>query len=209
MPSNLNSPGHSKPLDLIVGIGNPGAAYADTRHNAGVWFVEEVALRYGGLFKSEKKFHGRVASIGIADREVRLLIPDTYMNESGKSVNSLVNFFNIVPEAILVAHDEIDLPTGKVRFKQSGGLAGHNGLRDISRFMSNSLSFNRLRIGVGRPDNLAGVTGYVLSKVSSSERDMINICIDEALNVLPLAISGDWQNAMQALHNLEQPYQRG
>ena len=197
----------ARPLDLIVGIGNPGAAYANTRHNAGVWFLEEVARRYGGILKLEKKFHGRVASVGIADREVRLLVPGTYMNESGKSVNSLSNFLKIVPEAILVAHDEIDLPTGKIRFKQSGGLAGHNGLRDISRLMSNSLTFNRLRIGVGRPENQVGVTGHVLSKISHSERDMIDLCIDEALKVLPLAISGEWQRAMHVLHKFEQPYQ--
>ena len=201
--------GRSKPLDLIVGIGNPGDAYADTRHNAGIWFLEKMARRHGGIFKYDKKFHGRIASIAIGDRKVRLLVPNTYMNESGKSVNAMVKFFNILPEAILVAHDEIDLPTGKVRLKQSGGLAGHNGLRDISRLMGNSLTFNRLRIGVGHPGNQTSVTSHVLSKVSSSDREMINTCIDEALRVLPIAVSGDWQGAMQVLHNAQQPYQRG
>ena len=200
---------HSTPLELIVGIGNPGNDYADTRHNAGVWFVDELAQRRGGSFKTEKKFHGRVASIAIAQRKVKLLIPDTYMNESGKSVRALVNFFKILPEAILIAHDEIDLPAGKVRFKQNGGLAGHNGLQDISRLMGGSVSFNRLRIGIGHPGQQAGVTGHVLGKISRSDREMINKCFDEVLYALPLAISGDWQGAMQALHNVEQPYQRG
>ena len=209
MSTGVGSPGHSTPLDLIVGIGNPGKEYASTRHNAGVWFVDELAERHGGSFKTEKKFHGRVASVSIADREIRLLVPDTYMNESGKSVSALANFFKIGPEAILVAHDEIDFPTGKVRFRQSGGLAGHNGLRDISRRMGGTVAFNRLRVGVGHPGRQAGVTGHVLGKVSQLDREMIETCIDEALRALPLAISGEWQGAMQALHNVEQPYQRG
>ena len=205
----MDSPGHSIPLDLIVGLGNPGKDYADTRHNAGVWFVDALAERVGGSFKAEKKFYGRLAQVTVAGREVRLLLPDTYMNESGKSVSALVNFFKIAPEAILVAHDEIDFPTGKIRFKQSGGLAGHNGLRDISRLMSGSVAFNRLRIGVGHPGSQAGVTGHVLGKVSRQDREMVDRCIDEALLALPLAVAGDWQGAMQHLHNAEQPFQRG
>ena len=209
MSTGVGSPGHSTPLDLIVGIGNPGKDYTDTRHNAGVWFVDELAERHGGSFKAEKKFHGRVASVVIAGREIRLLVPDTYMNESGKSVSALVKFYKIVPEAILVAHDEIDFPAGKIRFKQSGGLAGHNGLRDISRLMGGTVAFNRLRIGISHPGHQAGVTGHVLSKVSQLDREMIETCIDEALRALPLAMSGDWQSAVQALHNAKQPYQRG
>ena len=209
MSTGVVSRAHSTPLELIVGIGNPGNEYADTRHNAGVWFVDELAHRRGGSFKAEKKFYGRVTSLTIDDREVRLLVPDTYMNESGKSVSALVKFFKILPEAILVAHDEIDFPAGKVRFKQSGGLAGHNGLRDISRLMGGTVAFNRLRIGIGHPGQQLGVTSHVLGKISKSDRAKISNCFDEVLHTLPLAISGDWQGAMQALHNVEQPYQRG
>ena len=203
----MSSPGHSTPLDLIIGIGNPGKDYADTRHNAGVWLVDLLAAREGVTFKSEKKFHGRIATVSISGREVRLLVPDTYMNESGKSVAALVNFFKIAPEAILVAHDEIDFETGKVRFKQSGGLAGHNGLRSISKSLAGTTDFNRLRIGVGHPGEKSGVTGHVLGKVSKRDRGMIDVCIDESLRALPAAVSGDWQRAMQLLHNIRQPYQ--
>lgn len=203
----MSSPGHSTPLDLIVGIGNPGKDYADTRHNAGVWFVDLLASQHGASFKSEKKFHGRVASVSIAGREVRLLVPDTYMNESGKSVGALANFYKIAPQAILVAHDEIDFETGKVRFRQAGGLAGHNGLRSISKSLAGTTGFNRLRIGVGHPGEKSGVTGHVLGKVSKTDRQMIDTCIDESLRALPWAVTGDWQGAMQTLHNVKQPFQ--
>ncbi len=191
------------PLDLIVGIGNPGRDYQDTRHNVGVWFVEALARRENAVFKAEKKFFGRVASVYLEGRDVRLLIPDTYMNESGKSVAALVNFYKIPLEAVLVAHDELDFPIGKVRFKQDGGLAGHNGLRDISRSLGGAREFNRLRIGVGHPGDKDGVTGHVLGKASASEKELIDQCIDESLRALPYAIKGDWQLAMQQLHNSE------
>jgi len=199
----------SAPLDLIVGIGNPGKDYADTRHNAGVWFVDELAHRFGASFKSEKKFHGRVTSVQLAGREVRLLVPDTYMNQSGRSVAALVNFYKIEPRAMLVAHDEIDFPVGKIRFKQGGGLAGHNGLKDISACLAGTKDFNRLRIGVGHPGHQAGVTGHVLGRVSKADRVMIDACIDEAVRALPDAVSGDWQMAMQRLHNAPQPFEHG
>ena len=209
MITGVSAPEHSTPCDLIVGIGNPGQDYADTRHNAGVWFVDALIARFGGNYKSEKKFHGRLANVVVESREVRVLVPDTYMNDSGKSVSALSNFFKIAPEAILVAHDEIDFPPGKMRFKQSGGFAGHNGLRDISRMMSGSAMFNRLRIGVGHPGHQTGVTGHVLGKVPKKDRDMIDACIQDAITAVPLAVKGDWQGAMQYLHNLEQPYQGG
>lgn len=196
------------PLDLIVGIGNPGKDYADTRHNAGVWFVDELASRLGATFKAEKKFHGRLASVNLAGRELRLLVPDTYMNQSGKSVAALANFFKIEPASMLIAHDEIDFPVGKVRFKQGGGLAGHNGLKDISARLAGSRDFNRVRIGVGHPGHQTGVTGHVLGRVSKSDRNMIDICIDEAIRALPDAVAGQWQTAMQQLHNVQQPFEK-
>jgi len=200
--SGLTQTGSTRPLRLIVGIGNPGADYANTRHNAGVWFVERLADKFGASFKPEKKFFGRTSLINLNGVEVRLLVPDTYMNESGKSVGALANFFKIEPREILVAHDEIDFPSGKIRFKQDGGLAGHNGLRDISSRLAGATDFNRLRIGVGHPGDRGGVTGHVLGKVSREDRKLIEQCIDDAISALPRAVTGDWQSAMQALHNL-------
>lgn len=197
------------PLELIVGIGNPGKEYADTRHNAGVWYLDRLAADYGATFKSEKKFFGRLALVRMGGREVRLLVPDTYMNESGKSVAALVNFYKISPGAMMVAHDEIDFPSGKIRFKQGGGLAGHNGLRDISKRLSGTTDFNRLRIGVGHPGDRGGVTGHVLGKVSKADRNMIDTCISEALSATPMAVAADWQGAMQRLHNAPQPFLDG
>lgn len=194
------------PVTLIAGIGNPGDEYARTRHNAGVWFVEELARRTGAVFKQEKKFFGRLALSRIGNREVRLLIPDTYMNESGKSVGALMNFFKIEPGQLLVAHDEIDFPAGKVRFKQGGGLAGHNGLKDISRSLSGSTDYNRLRIGVGHPGDRGRVTGHVLGKVSRDDQAMIDECLALSLDALPMAVEGQWALAMQQLHNAPQPF---
>lgn len=196
------------PLELIVGIGNPGSEYADTRHNAGVWFLDLLAEKYGATFKPEKKFFGRVALLRAQDRDVRLLVPDTYMNESGKSVAALVNFYKIDPGCMLVAHDEIDFPTGKIRFKQGGGLAGHNGLKDITKRLAGTTDYNRLRIGVGHPGDQRDVTGHVLGKVSRTDRRMIDDCLHEAIAVLPLALQGQWQLAMQDLHNWKQPFQQ-
>ena len=204
----MTAASHSLPLELIVGIGNPGSDYANTRHNAGVWFVESVAREFGGVFRAEKKFFGKTALISIASKQIRLLIPETYMNESGKSVAALANFFKVEPTSILVAHDEIDFPSGKVRFKQGGGLAGHNGLRDISRCLAGRTDFNRLRLGVGHPGSRDNVTGHVLGKTSAADREIIDVCINESLAALPLAAAGDWQDAMQRLHNTEQPFEK-
>lgn len=203
----MNTPAEGTPLKLIVGIGNPGAEYADTRHNAGVWLLYRLAEKTGGSFKAEKKFFGRVATVLLEGREIRLLVPDTYMNESGKSVGAIANFFKYEPESILIAHDEIDFPSGKVRFKQGGGFAGHNGLKDISRALAGASSFNRIRIGVGHPGDRGGVTGHVLGKVSREDRAAIAWCIEEAITCLAPAINGDWQLAMQRLHNVKQPFQ--
>ncbi len=193
----------SLPLKLIVGIGNPGEQYARTRHNAGVWFVSRFADQQGVTFKEEKKFFGRTAVTFFEGQEVRLLLPTTYMNESGKSVGAIANFFKILPEEILVAHDELDLATGVIRLKQGGGLAGHNGLRDITRALAGNQSFNRLRIGVGHPGDKSGVTGHVLGKVSRDDESVIYQCIEEALRVLPQAVRGEWQPAMNALNGFK------
>lgn len=188
------------PLRLIVGLGNPGAEYQETRHNAGAWFVSALAEREHVAFLTESKFFGRLARVNYHQTDLRLLLPDTYMNESGKSVAAVCNFFKIAANEILIAQDEIDLPIGTVKLKQGGGLAGHNGLKDIARHLGNDQSFNRLRIGVGRPDTKERVTGHVLGKASTEDREAIYQCIDASLEALPLMVEGDWQKAMLQLH---------
>ena len=190
----------SPPLRLIVGLGNPGEQYRDTRHNAGAWFVSRFAELHRATFKDEKKFFGRTTTAMVDGRELRLLIPTTYMNESGKCVGAFANFFKIVPEEMLIAHDELDLPTGVVRFKQGGGLAGHNGLRSISAALGGSTAFNRLRIGVGHPGHKTAVTGHVLGRASKDDKSLMDECIDEAIRFMPLAISGEWEKAMNGLN---------
>ncbi len=189
-----------EPISLIVGLGNPGKKYTDTRHNAGVWFVELVAKKLEISFRPEKKFFGRIASASLEGREIKLLIPETYMNESGKSVGAFTNFFKIKPSQVLVAHDEVDFPVGKVRLKDGGGLAGHNGLRDVSDRWSGSLDFKRLRIGVGHPGVSKDVVRYVLGKMPASEKKLIDESISVAQNLVPKLISGCWQDAMEELH---------
>jgi PTH1 family peptidyl-tRNA hydrolase len=190
-------------LKLIVGIGNPGEQYARTRHNAGVWFLSRFAELQGAKFKLEKKFHGHTALTHFGGHEIRLLIPTTYMNESGKAVGAISHFYRIAPEEMLIAHDELDLPTGAIRYKEGGGLAGHNGLRDITRSLGGQQSFNRLRIGVGHPGNKESVTGHVLGKVSKNDESLINECIEESLRYLPFAADGERQQAMTALNGFK------
>jgi len=193
----------SSNLKLIVGLGNPGEQYARTRHNAGVWFVSRFANQQGATFKEEKKFFGPTATTLFESQEMRLLLPTTYMNESGKSVRALAHFFKIPPEQILIVHDELDLPTGAIRFKQGGGLAGHNGLRDITQRLGGNQDFNRLRIGVGHPGQKSDVTGHVLGTVSKKDESTIYQCIDEALRLMPLVVNGEWQKAMNELNGFK------
>jgi PTH1 family peptidyl-tRNA hydrolase len=193
----------SLPLKLIVGIGNPGEQYARTRHNVGVWFVSRVAEQQGAKFSEQKKFFGRMATTTFDGQEVRLLLPSTYMNESGKSVGAVANFYKYKPEEILIAQDELDIETGLIKFKQGGGLAGHNGLRSITKSLGGSQDYNRLRIGVGHPGDKSGVIGHVLGKVTKADEQAINTCIDEALYVLPTALKGDWENAMNLLNGFK------
>jgi len=188
-------------IELIVGLGNPGREYADTRHNAGFWFVEEVARKYAGSFKAEKKFQGEAARVDIANHDVWLLKPETFMNLSGQSVLALMQFYKIQLANILVVHDDLDLPAGVARLKQGGGHGGHNGLRDIiARCGGNG--FQRLRLGIGHPGDKHRVTGHVLTRVSAEDQAAINSAIDNALAVLPQVVSGDFQKAMNQLHTV-------
>ena len=186
-------------IKLIVGLGNPGPKYSETRHNAGFWFVEDLASQYRSRFLPEKKFHGEVARINLEGKDVWLLKPETYMNRSGLSVVSLAAFYKIAPENILVAHDEIDLKAGTARLKSGGGHGGHNGLRDIISHLGTK-DFQRLRIGVDHPGSKDLVVDYVLKRPDSKDRQAIEDSINDALRVMPKIAAGEWEKAMHQLH---------
>lgn len=187
-------------IELIVGLGNPGRDYADTRHNAGFWFVDAVARKYGGSFKAEKKFHGELARTRIDGNEVWLLKPDTFMNLSGQAVLALMQFYKIALASVLVVHDELDLPVGVARLKQGGGHGGHNGLRDITNRCGGN-GFQRLRLGIGHPGDKSRVTNHVLTRVSSEDQQAIEHAMADAMDVLPLVIDGEFPKAMNKLHS--------
>ncbi|MES9958229.1 MAG: aminoacyl-tRNA hydrolase [Sedimenticola sp.] len=189
----------STPIRLIVGLGNPGAQYDETRHNAGFWFVDLVARRHGGMFKSETKFHGQTCRVRIDGRECWLLKPSTFMNRSGQAVSALANYFKIPIEEILVAHDELDIPAGSVRLKRGGGHGGHNGLRDIVSAMGGK-DFWRLRIGIDHPGNARQVVDYVLGRPSRDDAIEIEREIARAEELLPRILAGDSQKVMNLLH---------
>jgi len=191
----------SSRISLIVGLGNPGAKYEPTRHNAGFWFVDQLARQHGGSFKSENKFHGEACKIRLDGKEVWLLKPMTFMNKSGQAIANLANFYKIAPEEILVAHDELDLPPGAARLKKGGGHGGHNGLRDTIAQLGNNKDFQRLRIGIGHPGHSSQVTGYVLGKAPADEQRLMDDAISDAIDVMPQAVSGDMQKAMNQLHS--------
>lgn len=188
------------PLELIVGLGNPGPEYDRTRHNAGADFVTELARREGASLSPENKFFGLTTQVNLQGRNLRLLIPTTFMNRSGQAIAALAQFFKIPPEAILVAHDELDLPPGTARLKHGGGHGGHNGLRDTIKSLGNNPNFNRLRLGIGHPGSASQVVGFVLKKAPSSEQQLLEEAIDRALEALPKAAAGDWAAAMNQLH---------
>ncbi|HZJ95259.1 MAG TPA: aminoacyl-tRNA hydrolase [Thiopseudomonas sp.] len=188
-------------VQLIVGLGNPGPEYDQTRHNAGALFVERLASAYGVHLSFDKKYFGLTGKLNHQGRDVRLLIPTTYMNRSGQSVAALANFFRIKPEEILVAHDELDMPPGVCKLKQGGGHGGHNGLRDIIASLANQKNFHRLRIGIGHPGHSSQVSNYVLSRAPRSEQEQINTSIEFALGVLPDLLDGNFSRAMQQLHS--------
>ena len=165
---------------MIVGLANPGAKYEGTRHNAGEWLVNELARMYNTSLKEEAKYFGKVAKINTAQGEVRLLVPTTFMNLSGKAVGALANFYRIKPEEILVAHDELDLPPGVAKIKQGGGHGGHNGLKDIIASLGNNNNFYRVRIGIGHPGHRDLVAGYVLGKPAPQDQEKIDAAVDEA-----------------------------
>ena len=188
-------------IQLIVGLGNPGVEYEQTRHNAGAWFVERVAAAEGVTLAADRKYFGLTGRFRHQGQDVRLLIPTTYMNRSGQAVAALASFFRIPIDCILVAHDELDMPPGVAKLKQGGGHGGHNGLRDIIAQMANQNSFQRLRIGIGHPGDSKLVSNYVLGRAPRNEQELIEASIANSLAVLPQLLDGDLKTAMQRLHS--------
>lgn len=186
-------------IQLIVGLGNPGAEYEQTRHNAGAWFVARLADDANVSFRLEKKFHGTFTSLDIGKKPLYLLQPTTFMNLSGRSVSALANFYKIPPSAILVAHDDLDLPPGTARIKRGGGDGGHNGLRDVTSAL-HTPDYFRLRIGIGHPGHRDRVLSYVLSQPSKQDHEHIINSLDDAESVLPLLVTGQMEQAMTRLH---------
>jgi len=189
-------------MKLIVGLGNPGDRYDQTRHNAGFWFVDDIARAYGGQFRSESRFSGETCRVVIDGQDIWLLKPSTFMNRSGTAVSALARFYKIPPSEMLVAHDELDIAPGRLKLKCGGGNAGHNGLKDIQSHLGTA-DFWRLRIGIGHPGHRDQVTQFVLQSPSKAECALIDQAIDEAVRALPLIISGDIARATECLHSFK------
>ncbi len=189
-------------IKLIVGLANPGPQYQDTRHNAGAWFIEELARSFQVSLSPDSKFFGSIGRSMIANTDVRLLIPSTFMNLSGKSIAAVAQFFKLEPENILVAHDELDIAPGEVRLKKGGGHGGHNGIRDTISSLGNDNNFYRLRVGIGHPGNKSQVTGYVLGKPAKEDREKIDQAIYESVRTIETIVKGEHDKAMQYLHSL-------
>lgn len=187
-------------IKLIAGLANPGEEYSRTRHNAGAWFVSLLARRHQSMLLEEKKFFGYTSRLLMAGQDIRLLIPATYMNLSGKAVATMAAFYHISEHEILVAHDELDLPPGVARFKLGGGHGGHNGLKDIISKSANKTGFHRLRIGIGHPGDRSKVTGFVLGRPPSTEQKLIDEAIDQAVSCVEQWLSDDRLKAVQSLH---------
>ena len=191
-------------IRLIVGLGNPGAQYQDTRHNAGFWFVDEVARIAGATLRPEPRFHGLAARVMLDSHELWLLEPTTFMNRSGQAVSALARFYKIAPEQILIAHDEIDLPVGQVKLKYAGGHGGHNGLRDLHAHLGTP-NYWRLRIGIGHPGVKGEVIHWVLKKPAPDQRQLIEDSIAHSLKAYPTMLAGDMDKATLLVHTTKPP----
>jgi len=186
-------------IRLFVGLGNPGPEYEDTRHNAGFWFIDELARRLGVHLQPDRAYHGLVARANMPQGPVWLLQPMTYMNLSGKSVAPLARFFKIAPEEVLVVHDELDLLPGQVKLKKGGGHGGHNGLRDIHAQLGTP-EYWRLRLGIGHPGVKHEVANYVLRKPPQAEREVIFKCVALGLDATDAMLAGDMTKAVTLVH---------
>jgi PTH1 family peptidyl-tRNA hydrolase len=186
------------PIRAVVGLGNPGAEYEYTRHNAGFWFVDRLAEHARADFRVESKFQGVLAKARIGGQDLLLLKPATFMNRSGQAAQALAAFYKIAPEQILVAHDELDLPAGTARFKRGGGHGGHNGLRSLHQHLGEA--YARLRIGIGHPGHKDRVLDYVLGRPGAADLDGIDQALDRAEAALETLIKSGWDKAAQQLH---------
>lgn len=186
-------------INLIAGLGNPGTQYDQTRHNAGFWFVDEIARQYGGQFRLESKFNADVCKLTVEGKTVWLMKPQTFMNRSGQPVRALANFYKIPFDQILIAHDELDLDPGTAKLKTGGGHGGHNGLRDLISQLGDK-GFHRLRLGIGHPGHKDQVSDFVLHRPSIDEQIDIERTVDDAVRVLPELMAGEWEKAMHKLH---------
>lgn len=186
-------------IKLIVGLRNPGAAYQHTRHNAGGWFVEYLAKQENSTFKLDKKMQAETADLNIQNTPCKVILPLTFMNHSGFPVRAVCQFYRIEPNELLVVHDELDLPTGRVKLKTGGGHGGHNGLRDIISQLG-STDFHRLRVGIGHPGHRELVLDYVLGKPSQVDRELIFEAIDRCVNAIPTVLTGNMAAAMNLIN---------
>ena len=191
-------------IRLIAGLGNPGREHARDRHNVGFRFVDRLAAAHGASLARDAKHHALVARIAAPAGDVWLCQPQTYMNLSGRTVGGIARFYKLAPEEILVVHDELDFPPGVAKMKLGGGVAGHNGLKDIQAQLGTQ-GFWRLRVGIGHPGDRAAVADYVLSSPSPDERELMESAVERSLEVMPLVLAGDMQGAMQALHRGAEP----
>lgn len=197
------------PIRMIVGLGNPGDEYAQTRHNVGFWLVELLASKHGGYFRAERKFAAELAAARIEGVELKLLKPQTFMNRSGGSVQAAAAYLKIPVEAILVVHDDLDLAPGDARLKQGGGHGGHNGLRSVIAHLGPN--FWRLRLGIGHPGNRAEVIDYVLQRPSPEDELLLRGAATDSADVIPILIGSGEQPAMHRLHSrgtVPRPYRK-
>jgi peptidyl-tRNA hydrolase, PTH1 family len=186
-------------IKLIVGLGNPGREYEDTRHNAGFWLVDELARRQGGRFRLERSFPAELVRVRIGPADVWLAKPQDYMNNSGRVTAQVAGFYKFEASQVLVAHDDLDLPTGELRLKEGGGAGGHNGLKDLIAHLGDG--FWRLRIGVGHPGSRDRVTPWVLSPAQGAERDILAVAVQQAADIVPVLMEQGGGPAMQRLHS--------
>ena len=191
-------------LRLIVGLGNPGSDYAETRHNAGFWFCERLARELGTSFARESRYHGYVAKARVGGQDIWLLMPQTFMNRSGQAVQALAHFYRIDAAEMLVVHDELDLPPGQMRLKFGGGLGGHNGLKDITAHLATQ-DYWRLRVGIGHPGDRNEVVNYVLKPPRREEREEIDAALDRALLAWPTLAKGEFNAATQKINSKPAP----
>jgi PTH1 family peptidyl-tRNA hydrolase len=188
---------------LMIGLGNPGNRYSETRHNAGFWFLDRVAADCGAQLRAQPRLHAEIARVELQGHDCLLVKPTTFMNHSGQAVRAVMDYYRVDVGALLVAYDELDLPPGVARLKQGGGHGGHNGMRDIFRHSADH-GFLRLRIGIGHPGDKDAVTAYVLGRPTAEQERLMRVAINDAIGVLPTWLNGDLPGAMKALHTVKE-----